>query len=720
MEMTNVKIDEAIEKLKIGSSLMASYTNDINLFISVFNLSGKKEALARIKEEISGNGLRGSIRILRYVFAQKLENYEIDSASAIGDTIEEIKTNFNRKNVKYFEKYLAKEQPQALEYIRDYKNKNNNAFSNWGAYYRYLLPFIYSVDDRIKIWDYLKIVINKLLKDLEINEDYECISTPNRWGEKIKSYYGFEGPSNYGSARAAIMIHPKAIPDHKNAIQFYCGFYHGEIEAGVGIGWSIDNAIRKKLSLPDTNISSLQTYNELLNKFKSIKNIVLEANNKLLELNADASQNKIIIENDAETEGDKDETSNLFDVDRKGNLEKVSDIIKSTKVAKHFPIYVDYLQRDVYAKFLADIIRNKDNTPPLTIGLYAPWGYGKTHLIYLIKKHLKNDKTIKFIDFDAWQYNDQEHIWAALVMKFMQQCEKNLFFYLRYLIWKLSKFVTYENCLKLLIYWGIMAVFIPEYLPEISKFVSILIAHPVIFSFIFTFLPDLIKYPNFNINNEFLQCFKMPTYNEHLGFRNDVTELINLTINHLTRHNQRIVLVIDNLDRCSQENIMKILDAISQFLTNCTNGENHNHNIATIFAIDHEIVKAAVKSKLAVNNMQDANKLDNKAEEYLDKIINIPFTIPAPQSNEDFLLNSVDDNNENIVRFIADVILPRKNLSPRQIQKYINELILFKNLHTGNANDYLLLTYLRELSELKIIENDQLIKKLFDYRIIRD
>ena len=718
MEKTNVNIDEAIEKLKSYSFHMQTYSEDSLLFDRVFKFSGNKDKLSKIKDEIAGNGLRGSIRILRYVFAQKLENYDIDSAGDIGDTIEEIKTNFNRKNVEYFEKYLAKEQPQALEYIRDYKNKNNNAFSNWGAYYRYLLPFIYSVDDRIKVWDYIKIVINKLLEDLDISDEYECISTPNRWGEKIKSYYGFEGPSNYGSARAAIMIHPKAIPDHKNAIQFYCGFSHGVIEAGVGIGWSIDKSIRKKLSLPDTNISSLQTYNELLNKFKSIKNIVLEANNKLLELNADVSQNKIIIENDAETEGDKDETSNLFDVDRKGNLEKVSDIIKSTKVAKHFPIDVDYLQRDVYAKFLADIIRNKDNTPPLTIGLYAPWGSGKTHLINLIKKHLKNDKKIKFIDFDAWQYNDQEHIWAALVMKFMQQCEKNLFFYFRYLIWKLSKFVTYENCLKLLIYWGIMAVFIPGYLPEISKFVSILIAHPVIFSFIFTFLPDWIKYPNFNINNEFLNCLKTPTYEEHLGFRNDITELINLTIKFLTLGNKRIVLVIDNLDRCSQENIMKILDAISQFLTSCTNGKNHN--IATIFAIDHEIVKAAVKSKLAVNNTQDANNLDNKAEEYLDKIINIPFTIPAPQSNEDFLLNSVDDNNENIVRFIADVILPRKNLSPRQIQKYINELILFKNLHTGDVNDYLLPTYLRELYELKFIENDLLIKKLLDYRIIRD
>ena len=86
----------------------------------------------------------------------------------------------------------------------------------------------------------MEVVRDALLYSLQIQDTWESRNSQG-WYNKVRSYFGFEGPSNYGSQRAAIMLHPKAIPDHKNAIQLICYFYEGKIWAGCDIGTNVND-----------------------------------------------------------------------------------------------------------------------------------------------------------------------------------------------------------------------------------------------------------------------------------------------------------------------------------------------------------------------------------------------------------------------------------------------------------------------------------------------
>jgi len=46
---------------------------------------------------------------------------------------------------------------------------------------------------------------------------------------------------------------------------------------------------------------------------------------------------------------------------------------------------------DAYAKTLAELIANKDNKTPIVVGVYGPWGSGKTTLMEAVKKLLEGE-----------------------------------------------------------------------------------------------------------------------------------------------------------------------------------------------------------------------------------------------------------------------------------------------------------------------------------------
>jgi len=57
-----------------------------------------------------------------------------------------------------------------------------------------------------------------------------------------------------------------------------------------------------------------------------------------------------------------------------------------------------------YAEALHSIVT--DVKPPLTVGLFGPWGVGKSSIIGALQKKLRGDPDTAFVYFDAWRYED--------------------------------------------------------------------------------------------------------------------------------------------------------------------------------------------------------------------------------------------------------------------------------------------------------------------------
>lgn len=92
---------------------------------------------------------------------------------------------------------------------------------------------------------------------------------------------------------------------------------------------------------------------------------------------------------------------------------------------------------DAYAKTLAELIANKNKRTPLVIGIYGPWGSGKTTLMQTVKTRLReitqeaNDgfyRSCKPVWFSPWKYQEEDAILAALIEEIFQTMKRDKFF----------------------------------------------------------------------------------------------------------------------------------------------------------------------------------------------------------------------------------------------------------------------------------------------------
>ncbi len=89
----------------------------------------------------------------------------------------------------------------------------------------------------------------------------------------------------------------------------------------------------------------------------------------------------------------------------------------------------DELKVGVHAGHLAQLIAAKDTSMPLSIGLFGPWGSGKSYFIDLLDENLRalmrtpgkvfHEKIVQ-IRFNAWHYLDT-NLWANLVCEIFDQ-----------------------------------------------------------------------------------------------------------------------------------------------------------------------------------------------------------------------------------------------------------------------------------------------------------
>ncbi|GJM61179.1 KAP family P-loop NTPase fold protein [Persicobacter diffluens] len=86
----------------------------------------------------------------------------------------------------------------------------------------------------------------------------------------------------------------------------------------------------------------------------------------------------------------------------------------------------DFLNRANFAERLADSILTQRNEGSLVVGLYAPWGAGKTSVLNLINARLEQQEKVIVAHFNPWQVNSQEEILKKLFLLIGQSIGEKL------------------------------------------------------------------------------------------------------------------------------------------------------------------------------------------------------------------------------------------------------------------------------------------------------
>ena len=89
-----------------------------------------------------------------------------------------------------------------------------------------------------------------------------------------------------------------------------------------------------------------------------------------------------------------------------------------------------------------------------------------------------------------------------------------------------------------------------------------------------------------------------------------------------------LVVLIDDLDRCTPERVVESLEAVKLFLS--------VDGTAFVIGADRRIVEHAVRSKYTVELSDDIDHLqaDQLARDYVEKVVQIPYTLPRLSASE--------------------------------------------------------------------------------------
>jgi len=239
--------------------------------------------------------------------------------------------------------------------------------------------------------------------------------------------------------------------------------------------------------------------------------------------------------------------------------------------------HLDCLGYSTYVQVLANVCTHKD-LAPLTLGIFGPWGSGKTSLMEMLRRHIeanKGDKKRKTLWFNAWMYEGREEAQSALIHAILRLLQED---------------VTIGGEVKQL--WD-----------KLKSGASVLKLGSAITKSVITMSPDIDGFVNAFDKESGRIAETMES------FEGDLKKLMELV------QIDRIVVFIDDLDRCSSGKVIETFETIKLFLNTPT--------CTFVIGADAEKIKHAVGEVYAVANDKQRQK------DYLEKIVQIPFSIPA-------------------------------------------------------------------------------------------
>lgn len=294
-------------------------------------------------------------------------------------------------------------------------------------------------------------------------------------------------------------------------------------------------------------------------------------------------------------------------------------------------------------KSYAEVLGNAAlGTPgPFTIGIFGEWGTGKTSLMKMLEDYLAEDKDVITVWFNAWRYEKEEHPIVPLIATIIRGIELK-----KGLLEKLGE--TGKSLIRALraVAYGFSSkakIKIPGFAELEAGFVA----------------KDMIE--------RYEHLSPDPLLDRSLYFEAfETLSKVKLGKNH------RIVVIIDDLDRCFPDLAIKLLESIKLVLS--------QPGFIFILGVSRRVIEGYLQHRY----QKDYGIEDFTGHTYLDKIVQLPFHIPPHSGRmETFsktLLQRIEESDRKILEEILPIIGVACGNNPRSTVRFINNLLIDRGI----------------------------------------
>jgi len=318
----------------------------------------------------------------------------------------------------------------------------------------------------------------------------------------------------------------------------------------------------------------------------------------------------------------------------------------------------DCLGRQALARAFADLALNCQT--PFVFGIFGAWGSGKSTFLRLIESEL-DSQTSRVVWFNAWEHDLDDAPAVSLLHTTVESLGLNQEF--RHAIAKVA--LAFGSVL-------------------LRKTTTLTIND-------LGQVQDLLDKENFRIREA----------------RSKLKKHFQKILNSASSGpNGRVIFFVDDLDRCSPENVLRTLSAIKLYF--------NVPGCVFFLAVDRETIESA---------LANSNQVVSKSGEgrYLDKMIQLPFFLPpiAEETFESFVASLLPKELSGCLAIISSSL----ERNPRTLKRFVNNLLLRHGLAVRlKIENYdvrllaLLLLIEHEQPDFfkKLVTNPQLLRKLQD------
>jgi len=298
------------------------------------------------------------------------------------------------------------------------------------------------------------------------------------------------------------------------------------------------------------------------------------------------------------------------------------------------PAEVDGLHRQHIRDEIATVAATA--TPPLVLGVHGDWGSGKTSFMKHVRKELdeKHMNNVVTVWFEAWRYQNEPVPVVALLQE------------MRHAFSKIEKIKT-----------------------RFGKYAEI--AFRTLLSSL-NDLAKLVQLESLPFSAEKIQLLGDQWEKEHLesklavdSLQQSLQEAIGILLPESEDPSPRVVIFIDDLDRCNPEMAYRLLEGLKIYLnlTNCV----------FVLAMNQQIVIKAIAS--VMKKEDDDARVRLEAEAYLEKLCANIWRLPPPKHSHKFLTDLLDAEQTTPIQAIADaaqISRPFLPPNPRRLKALAN------------------------------------------------